>query len=282
MGPNGVSARTKLGRMPVQDPKNESLPAQLALANGHVDVGTPAVSPRVSVVLPCLDELSGVVTVIQEAFEGLRIAGITGQVIVVDNGSRDGSRSAAASAGATVLYEPRRGYGLAVRRGLQAAQGDVIVLADADLSYDLGQLGDLVHRIGEGADIVVGTRFGGAIDAGAMPWLHRRIGTPGLNLLLAIATERWFRDSQSGFRAFRRDRLSHLGCSADGMEFASEMLVLAHRAGLRIDEIPVRYRRRAGSSKLHPLEDGLRHCRLLIRLVWGDPVIRNTRYRSSS
>jgi glycosyltransferase involved in cell wall biosynthesis len=268
--------------MPVQVPKNGSLPAKIALSDGHAAVGNPAVSPRVSVVLPCLDELSGVVIVVQEAFEGLRIAGITGQVIVVDNGSRDGSPSAAASAGATVLFEPRRGYGLAVRRGLQTAQGDVIVLADADRSYDLRQLGALVHRIGEGADIVVGTRFGGALDGGAMPWLHRRIGTPGLNLLLAMATGRWFRDSQSGFRAFRRDRLCHLECSADGMEFASEMLVVAHRSGFRIDEIPVRYRCRAGSSKLRPLEDGLRHCRLLIRLVHGDPVIRNTRYRSSS
>src|SRR5918993_2413964 len=268
--------------MSVQVLKKGSSPAKVAVSEGQADGGKLALTPGVSVVLPCLDELSGVMTVVQEAFEGLRIAGITGQVIVVDNGSRDGSPSAAASAGATVLFEPRRGYGLAVRRGLQSAQGDVIVLADADRSYDLRQLGDLVHRIGEGADIVIGSRFESAHDGGAMPWLHRHIGTPGLNLLLAIVTGRWFCDSQSGFRAFRRDRLCHLECSAEGMEFASEMLVMAHRGALRIDEIPVRYRRRAGSSKLRPLEDGLRHCRLLIRLVYGDPDTRNTRYRSSS
>jgi glycosyltransferase involved in cell wall biosynthesis len=277
-----ISAHAKLGRMPAQVPKNGSLPAKIAMSHGHAAVGKRGVPPRVSVVLPCLDELSGIVTVVHEAFEGLRTAGFTGQVIVVDNGSRDGSPSAAASAGATVLFEPRRGYGSAVRRGLQTAQGDVIVVADADRSYDLRQLGALVHRIGEGADIVVGTRFEGELDSGAMPWLHRRIGTPGLNLLLAMATGRWFRDSQSGFRAFRRDRICHLGCSADGMEFASEMLVMAQRSGFRIDEIPVRYRRRVGASKLRPLRDGLRHCSLLIRLVHGDPVIRNTRYRSSS
>jgi glycosyltransferase involved in cell wall biosynthesis len=200
----------------------------------------------------------------------------------VDNGSKDGSSTAAESAGATVLFEPRQGYGAAVRRGLQTATGDVIVLADADCSYDLRELGALVRRIGEGADIVVGTRFGDALDRGAMPWLHRRIGTPGLNLLLAMATGRWFRDSQSGFRAFRRDRLYRLDSSAEGMELASEMLVLAQRDGMRIDEIPVRYRRRAGYSKLRPFADGLRHCRLLLRLVHGDQVTRSTRYRSSS
>lgn len=239
--------------------------------------------PRVSVVLPCLDEAGGVATAVVESLEGLRIAGLSGQVIVVDNGSTDGSAAAAIAVGATVLSEPRRGYGVAIRRGLQMAHGEVVVLADADRSYDLRELGTLVHRIAEGADLVVGTRFGNALDAGAMPWHHRRIGTPGLNLLLAMATGRWFCDSQSGFRAFRRDRLVHLGCSSDGMEFASEMLVMAHRAGLRIDEVPVRYRRRTGSSKLRPLDDGLRHCRLLFRLALvSDQVTRSTRYRSSS
>src|SRR3712207_3451109 len=100
-----------------------------------------------------------------------------------------------------------------------------------------------------------------------MPWLHRRVGIPGLNLLLAMAAGRWFRDSQSGFRAFRREPFLRLGCTATGMEFASEMLLMSHRAELRIDEVPVRFRRRAGASKLRPLADGLRHCRLLFRLA---------------
>jgi glycosyltransferase involved in cell wall biosynthesis len=246
-------------------------------------VASSGAPPRVSIVLPCLGEVGGVVTAVVEALEGLHIAGLSGQVIVVDNGSTDGSAAAAAAVGALVLSEPRRGYGMAIRRGLPMADGEVIVLADADRSYDLRELGTLVRRVFEGADLVVGTRLGSTLDAGAMPWLHRRIGTPGLNLLLAMATGRWFRDSQSGFRAFRRDRLVHLGCSSDGMEFASEMLVMAHRAGLRIDEVPVRYRRRTGSSKLRPLHDGLRHCRLLFHLArGGDQVTRNTRYRSSS
>lgn len=209
--------------------------------------------------------------------------GWTAEIIVVDNGSTDGSAAAAAAVGATVVAEPRRGYGMAIRRGLQTARGDIIVLADADSSYDLRQLGALVQRVEQGADIVVGTRSCDRLEVGAMPWLHRRVGIPGLNLLLAISTGRWFHDSQSGFRAFKRDRLIHLGCTSAGMEYASEMLLMAHRAGLRIEEVPVRYRRRTGASKLHPVGDGLRHCRLLFRLaVDGRQVMRRTRYRSSS
>jgi glycosyltransferase involved in cell wall biosynthesis len=226
----------------------------------------PDDSYSVSVVLPCLDEVASVAATVAEAMEGLRLAGLCGEIIVVDNGSTDGSSTAAARGGAVVLSEPRRGYGAAVRRGLDAARGHIVVVADADRSYDLRELGNLVQRVVGGADLVVGTRFGDALDRGAMPWLHRRVGTPVLNLLLALATGRHFRDSQSGFRAFRRDRLLPLGLDADGMELASEMLVRAHRAGLRIEELPVRYRRRSGSSKLRPLGDGLRHCRLLARL----------------
>lgn len=107
--------------------------------------------------------------------------------------------------------------------------------------------------------------------------LHRHVGTPALNLLLALTTGRHFRDSQSGFRAIRRDRLMRLPLAADGMEFASEMLVQAHRAGFDIVEIPVRYRRRRGSSKLRPMGDGLRHCRLLLRLAHADYETRSTR-----
>ena len=282
MSPYGSSTPAKLGHMAVHSSGKRSWPSPIATVERNAADPHSGSAPRVSIVLPCLDEVDGVVTAVHEAAEGLRIAGLTGQVIVVDNGSNDGSAAAASAVGAIVLHEPRRGYGLAIRRGLQIAQGEVIVIADADHSYDLRELGALVCGIDAGADIVVGTRVGDSLDAGAMPWFHRHLGTPALNLLIAMATGRWFRDSQSGFRAFRRDRLVHLGCAADGMEFASEMLVMAQRAGLRIDEIPVHYRRRVGVSKLRPFHDGLRHCRLLIRLGRRDHVTRSTRYRSSS
>jgi glycosyltransferase involved in cell wall biosynthesis len=236
----------------------------------------------VSVVLPCLDEAGSVARVVGEAIAGLRMARVLGEVIVVDNGSSDGSAAAAVSAGARVVREPRRGYGLAVRRGLLAARGDVIVIADADGSYDLRQLGSLVRRIAGGADLVVGTRLDGAIEAGAMPWLHRRLGTPLVNRLLARATGRRFRDSQSGFRAMSAGRLRELRLACDGMELASEMLLQAHAAGLRIEEYPVRYRRRSGASKLRPFVDGMRHFRLLLASRRGGHLTRSARYSSSS
>ena len=236
----------------------------------------------VSVVLPCLDEAGGVTGAVREALTGLRIARVPGEVIVVDNGSRDGSHAAAERAGAVVVSETRRGYGAAVRRGLRSARGNVIVVADADGSYDLRELAALVQRVTRGADLVIGTRLDGPMDAGAMPWLHRRVGTPLFNRLLGRATGRRFRDSQSGFRAFGAERMRNLGLTSDGMELASEMLVRAHRAGLRIEELPVRYRRRAGTSKLRPFVDGARHCRLLLGLRSEDHVTRKARYSSSS
>ena len=257
-----------------------SMPAYISK---HGNVPVPHTRLSVSVVLPCLNEAEGVVTAVREALQGLHSAGLSGEIIVVDNGSTDDSAAAAAAAGATVVSEPRPGYGLAIRRGLRTASGDVVVLADADSSYDLRELGNLVRRVTDGADVVVGTRSWDRHESGAMPWLHRCVGIPGLNLLLATAAGRWFHDSQSGFRAFRREPVLHLVCAGAGMEFASEMLLMAHRAGLRIDEVPVHFRRRTGASKLRPVSDGLRHCRLLFRLtVGGNQVTRSTRYRSSS
>lgn len=236
----------------------------------------------VSVVIPCLNEIDGVAAVVVETRRGLHLAGLTGEIIVVDNGSMDGSAAAAAACGAQVHFEPRHGYGLAIRRGLAVARGEIIVIADADRSYDLGQLGDLVQRVTNGADLVVGTRFADGIESGAMPWIHHRVGTPVLNLLVALSTGRWFKDSQSGFRVLRRDCLERLTFRAEGMEFASEMLVRAQRAGLRIEEVPVRYRRRIGSSKLRPIRDGIRHCCLMIGIHREGAATRKTRNRSSS
>ena len=241
-----------------------------------------AAAPWASIVLPCLDEAESVAGVVREAKEGLRLAGISGEVIVVDNGSRDGSGAIASRAGARITHEARRGYGAAVQRGLRVARGNVVVIADADGSYDLRELGSLVRRVANGADLAVGTRLDGRMEPGAMPWMHRRVGTPTVNFLLWTVTGRRFRDSQSGFRACRSDRLRGLDLKCDGMEFASEMLLRADAAGWRIEELPVRYRRRLGSSKLRPYVDGIRHCLLLLGSRAGGQVTRSARYSSSS
>ena len=159
------------------------MPAPLSDSRSSPTLHAPM---RVSVVLPCLDEVGGVVAAVQEALQGLRSAGLSGEVTVVDNGSTDGSAAAAAAVGATVVWEPQQGYGMAIRRGLQTARGDVIVLADADNSYDLCQLGELVQRIAQGADIVVGMRSYDRLEAGAMPWLHHHVG-----ILISIFSSPW-------------------------------------------------------------------------------------------
>jgi Glycosyl transferase family 2 len=222
------------------------------------------VSEGVSVVLPCLNEIDTVASVVREAKDAMNTAGVAGEVIVVDNGSTDGSAAAAAGAGARVVHERRRGYGAAYMAGFAAAEGDVIVMADADGSYDFSALPAFLDRIGEGDDLVMGSRFKGTIEPGAMPWTHQYIGSPILSGLLNLLYRTGIEDAHCGMRAFRRSALEGMRLRMPGMEFASEMVVNAARAGLRIGEVPVSYRVRGGRSKLRTVPDGWRHLRFLM------------------
>jgi len=224
--------------------------------------------PRVSVILPCLNEEESISETIAEAWEGLRSGGYDGEVVVVDNGSTDRSVALALEAGARVVCEDERGYGAALRRGICEAHGDVGVMADADLTYDLPNLGQLVSRVEDGADLAMACRLDG-LNSGTMPFLHRLLGTPVLSFMLRRITkgEVSVRDSQSGFRAFDLNRIRELRLQGSGMEFASEMLFQASLAGYQIDEIKLPYRVRKGESKLNTFEDGLRHLKLLTLLA---------------
>jgi hypothetical protein len=228
--------------------------------------GAPYPIAFVTVVLPCLNEEEAVGPTVAEALRGLVRAGCAGEVIVVDNGSIDRSVERAAAAGARVVHEARRGYGAAHLAGLRAAQGDVVVMADADQTYDLEALGALLAPLRGGADMVVGNRLGGEIARGAMPPLHRYVGTPAITRVLRLLTGVRLSDSQSGYRAFRREAVMALGLRASGMEYASEMLLKAGRAGLKMAEVPTGYRARLGESKLNTFDDGWRHLRMLLLL----------------
>jgi glycosyltransferase involved in cell wall biosynthesis len=222
----------------------------------------------VSVVLPCFNEADSVGLCVKEARDTLAAAGIVGEVIVVDNGSTDGSGEVADAAGARVIHEARRGYGSALRAGFAASAGDIIVMADADSTYDLTKIPDLVAPVRrDEADLVVGARLDAATRR-TMPFLHRFVGTPALTFLVARACGgRVVNDSQSGFRAFRRDKVALLDVRSTGMELASEMLIRAARAGLRVREVPAGYRERIGQSKLNTLGDGWRHLQLILLLA---------------
>lgn len=224
--------------------------------------------PVVTVVLPCLDEEASVGPCVAEALEAMAGAGLDGEVVVVDNGSSDRSRERAMAAGARVVDQPARGYGNALLAGIEAARGTVVVMADADCTYDLSKVPQLVGPVLDGdADLVLGSRVSGATRQ-TMPFLHRFVGTPAITFLITRACGgAVVRDSQSGYRAFRRDAIDDLHLRSGGMEFASEMLIRAARAKLRIREIETGYRARVGVSKLNTFADGWRHLQLVVTLA---------------
>jgi Glycosyl transferase family 2 len=220
-------------------------------------------APSVSVVIPCLNEAESIERCVTDALDTLSEASLRGEVIVVDNGSDDGSGDLAAAAGARVVHEPRRGYGSAYLAGLAAAQGEHIVMADADLTYDFREIPRFVDQLVLGADMVLGNRMEN-IQPGAMPALHRYVGNPVLTGILNLFFRTGVRDAHCGLRAVRRDALERLDLRALGMEFASEMIVRASKAGLEIRELPIEYRQRGGESKLSRFRDGWRHLRYLL------------------
>jgi glycosyltransferase involved in cell wall biosynthesis len=188
--------------------------------------------------------------------------GIDGEVIVADNGSEDGSAELARAAGAIVVEEPRRGYGSAYLAGFAAAQGDYIVMIDADLTYDFAEIPRFVEQLEDGAELVMGNRMRN-VEPGAMSWLSR-IGNPLLSGFLNALYRTPVSDAHCGLRAFRRDALPRLDLHSTGMEFASEMVIRAANAQLDIREIPITLHRRGGESKLSPFRDGWRHLRLIL------------------
>ncbi|HUN79057.1 MAG TPA: glycosyltransferase family 2 protein [Solirubrobacteraceae bacterium] len=216
-----------------------------------------------SVVIPCLNEAENIERCVRSARQALELAGIDGEVVVADNDSHDGSAELAEGAGARVVRQPIRGYGSAYLAGFAAARGEFIVMADADLTYDFGEIPRFLAELEAGADLVMGDRMQN-IRPGAMPWHHRYIGNPLLSGFLNLLFRTGVSDAHCGMRAFRRDRLELLDLRAPGMEFASEMVVRAAKAKLDIRQFPIEYHPRGGESKLSSFRDGWRHLRFLI------------------
>ena len=227
-------------------------------------VNTPVTGPTVSIVMPCLNEEETVGVCVTKARGWLSASGVLGEVIVVDNGSTDRSIEVAARAGARVVEEPVPGYGQAYQRGFAEARGEFIVMGDSDDTYDFSNLTPLLEPLNHGSDLVLGNRFTGGIQDGAMPWAHRYIGSPVINYLIRLFIGADIGDSQSGFRAFKGNLAERLRLRSGGMEFASEMIVRAARAGLKITEVPASYGTRHGESKLSTVRDGWRHLRFLL------------------
>ena len=213
--------------------------------------------------MPCLNEAAAVAECVRRAFRVLERSNLSGEVIVVDNGSSDGSGSIAADAGARVVCEPQRGYGNAYRAGLAAAEGTYVVMADADLTYDFEDLPRFVAELDAGADLVMGDRMN-QIEDGAMRWMNRYIGNPLISKVVNLLFHTGIRDSWCGMRAVRRAVLPRLDLRSGGMEFAVEMVVRASDERLAIRQIDIALHPRIGESKLSPFRDGTRALRFLL------------------
>jgi glycosyltransferase involved in cell wall biosynthesis len=222
-------------------------------------------APAISVVIPCLDEAETIAECVAKARRGIAASGLPGEVLVVDNGSTDGTPELAAAAGARVVHESRRGYGSAYLRGFREARGRYLVMGDGDGSYDFEDVPRFVAPLhGGDADLVMGTRLRGTILPGAMPWSHRWIGNPILSGMLRLFYRTRVSDSHCGMRSFTREALARMGLRTTGMELASEIVVTALRSRLRLDEIPITYHPRGGVSKLNGLRDAWRHVRFML------------------
>jgi glycosyltransferase involved in cell wall biosynthesis len=216
-----------------------------------------------SVVIPCLNEEGTIEQCVQRARDVLESNGIPGEVIVADNDSEDDSARLAAANGAIVVHEPTRGYGSAYLAGFAVARGHYILMADADLTYDFGEIPRFLSELEAGADMVVGNRMKN-IHPGAMPWHHRYIGNPLLSGLLNLLFRTGVSDAHCGMRAIRRDALPRLDLRTTGMEFASEMVIRAAKENLDIRQFAIEYHPRGGESKLSSFRDGWRHLRFLL------------------
>jgi len=219
---------------------------------------------EVSVVIPCLNEKETIAACVTKAQASFKSAGLEGEVIIVDNGSTDGSAGIAAALGARVINEAQKGYGSALRRGIEEAAGKYIVMGDGDDTYDFSKAHEFVAELKKGYDLVMGSRFNGRIMPGAMTWSHRYLGNPLLSGMLRLFFGGNVSDSHCGLRAFTKEAYLRMGLHTTGMEFASEMVIHSLKKGLKITEIPIVYYARKGESKLDSLRDAWRHMRFML------------------
>jgi glycosyltransferase involved in cell wall biosynthesis len=228
--------------------------------------GAEKARPEVSVVIPCLNEERSIAVCIDKAWAAFDAAGIRGEVVVADNGSSDRSVEIAEAHGARVVHATLKGYGSALRKGIEEARGAFIVMGDADDSYDFSEVPRFVAKWREGYELVMGNRLRGEIRDGAMPWHHRYIGTPVMSAILNLFFGAGVGDVNCGMRGFTKDLYGRLGLRTTGMEFASEFAVKAAKLGANVSEIPISLwpDKRGRPPHLRSFRDGWRHLRFML------------------
>jgi len=221
---------------------------------------------ELSIVIPCLNEKDTIGLVVQKAMTSLQKLGLQGEVLVSDNGSNDGSVQIANNLGARVVPCSRKGYGNALKSGLSSAAGKYLIMGDADDSYNFAEIDDFIKYLQKDNDIVIGTRLRGKIEKGAMPFLHRYLGTPVLTFIINMLFATKISDCNCGMRGIRKDAFEKLNLESSGMEFASEMIIKAGILKLKIKEIPISFYRdkRNRSPHLNTWRDGWRHLKFIL------------------
>ena len=222
--------------------------------------------PEISIVVPCLNEEGTLGEAIRLALEAIRLSGLPGEVVVSDNGSTDRSVAIAEAAGARVVRCAQKGYGAALIEGIRGSRGKYVVMGDADATYDFREAVPFIEALKNGAELVMGSRLRGTIAKGAMPFLHRWLGTPVLTFLINLFFGARITDCNCGMRAFTRKAFDRLNLVSGGMEFASEMIIKAALYGLKIEERPCSLHRdtRGKPPHLKTWRDGWRHLRFIL------------------
>ncbi len=221
---------------------------------------------ELSILMPCLNEAETIGRCIDRARSSIAELALSAEVLIADNGSTDGSQQIALAHGARVVTVKEPGYGAAIRGGVAASSGRFIIMGDADESYDFAQIPPILERLRVGDDLVMGNRFAGGIDKGAMPWSHRWIGNPILSLTGRIFFSSRVRDFHCGLRGFSVEAFRRMRLNTTGMEFASEIVVKASLASMKVSEVPIALHKdgRSRPPHLRTWRDGWRHLRFLL------------------
>jgi glycosyltransferase involved in cell wall biosynthesis len=240
-------------------------PNQVSTSGKHA-ASSPLHALELSIVMPCLNEAETIGTCIKKAMNYLKESGISGEVVVADNGSTDGSIAISESLGARVVHVSQKGYGNALMAGIRNSRGKYCIMGDSDDSYDFSDLDPFVTRLREGYDMVVGNRFKGGIKPGAMPFLHQYFGNPALSLLGKMLFRIKINDFNCGIRGFRQDLVERLNLSCPGMEFVSEMIVKSSIYRLKTCEVPTVLSKdgRSRPPHLRTWQDGWRNLRFML------------------
>ena len=222
---------------------------------------------EVTILIPALNEEKTIEIVIKKAQKWLNDRNIDGEILIANNGSTDNTKEIALKNGARVIDVEQKGYGSALISGIENSKGKYIIFGDADDSYNFLEIDGMYDKLKDGNDIVIGNRYAGKMEKGSMKFSHKFIGTPILSFLIRKKFKLNLNDINCGLRGIKKDAIIKLNCKSSGMEFASEMLIKAAKAKLKIEEIPINFYKDKRNSKPHlkTLQDGVRHLKIILK-----------------